>query len=68
MLEMILSSFPEYIRVKDLPHDDTNYKVYTVFDNLFCVDKCVSVCRLFRHRSFFRGGGGWGIFCRGGEG
>ena len=27
MVEIILASFPEYIKVSDLPHDDINYKV-----------------------------------------
>ena len=27
VVESILRSFPEYIKVKDLPHDDITYKV-----------------------------------------
>ncbi|XP_015758221.1 PREDICTED: bifunctional lysine-specific demethylase and histidyl-hydroxylase NO66-like [Acropora digitifera] len=31
MVEIILASFPEYIKVSDLPHDDINYKVRFLF-------------------------------------
>ena len=31
MVEIILASFPEYIKVSDLPHDDINYKVSFLF-------------------------------------
>ena len=31
MVEIILASFPEYIKVSDLPHDDISYKVSFLF-------------------------------------
>ena len=35
IIESILQSYPDYIAVKDLPHDDTNYKVNLKFSPLF---------------------------------
>lgn len=31
MVEIILASFPEYIKVSELPHDDINFKVSILF-------------------------------------
>ena len=63
VIETILSSFPEYLRVKDLPHDDMNYKVYRFW--LFVLCRCVFVCLLAVH--FFIRWSGMGGGIHGGE-
>lgn len=53
-MESILRSFPEYIKVKDLPHEDITYKVnhFPFLSLRFSLLACYNVV-FFRWRSNF---------------
>lgn len=55
MIETILRTFPDYIKVKDLPHDDTAYKVnhFHLFSAVFSYSVLKCGCFQFQSESFF---------------
>lgn len=55
MIETILTTFPDYIKVKDLPHDDTAYKVnhFHLFSAVFSYSVLKCGCFQFQSESFF---------------
>ena len=55
IIESILQRYPDYIAVKDLPHDDTNFKVNLKFSPLPCsLHTLIFFFSCFTFFSFFR--------------
>ena len=47
-MEVVLSRYPDYIKVKDLPHDDTAYKV-----SFLGLISCVHVCSVKKGTRYY---------------